>query len=172
MPDFVRAPQLPLMGDQSGGKDAISDRSHLLDAHGIPSRMSLRAMWEQRTAEAGPMKMVLAVGGPLHGRYLPDGPSVLLTAVRDDRWHCLADPWADVLPGPAREPRVISYRRRMLAVPGWVLDTTGLPLHLDVYTTWPDVGFPPDGMILPGCVTGVPGEHEPLERSVRAEPGA
>ena len=170
MPDFVRAPQLPLMGDQSGGKDAISDRSHLLDAHGIPSRVSLRAMWEQRTAEAWSMKMVLAVGGPLHGRYLPDGPAALLTQERvpDTRYVEF-----DGIPfGDLDVPREVTYRRRMLHVPGWVLGETGAPLRLDVYTTWPDAGFPPDGMILPGCVTGVPGEHEPLERSVRAEPGA
>jgi hypothetical protein len=46
----------------------------------------------------------------------------------------------------------VTYRRRRLVVPGW-------KFVLDVYTTWPDIGPAPDGIVLPGHVTGVPGER-------------
>lgn len=90
------------------------------------------------------LRMVLAVGGPLHGRYLPDGPGSLLVSGET----------SESVKGRTRRP-CITYRRRRLSVPGW-------RLVLDVYTTWPDDGAIPDGIVLPGHVTGVPGESEPL----------
>lgn len=98
----------------------------------------------------GRLRMRLCVGGPLHGRYLPEGGEALMVDPGGSPWRTYPLPLGGETLMSA--PRAITYRRRRLVVPGW-------RFVLDVYTTWPVHGPLPDGIVLPGFVTGVPGER-------------
>lgn len=96
------------------------------------------------------LRMVLAVGGPLHGRYLPDGSASLITRANPPS-RVVADFNAPYEIDPP-DPPTITYHRRRMVIPGW-------RIALTVYTTWAIDGPMPDGIVLPGFVTGVPGER-------------